>query len=187
MPFLVSFNILPNSSKLDFQICYFWYFFDPGLQPSYITPNHTNPRPFLGHFDPFCRQQYQKVNGFDLKTHIPWTDWLSWVEIYLSHPLTNLKNIILVQQTFVEPKILLTPIISEFKLITLPPFSRLSLVPIGKSQCTLKLWPIAMVWHLHIGIKLRSLEPPEVLSQIWPDLVKKLDVVTGRTNGQCSF
>ena len=31
-----------------------------------------------------------------------------------------------------------------------------------------------MVWHLHIGLKLRSLEPPEVLSQIWPDLVKKL-------------
>ena len=31
-----------------------------------------------------------------------------------------------------------------------------------------------MVWHLHIGLKLRSLEPPEVLSRIWTDLVKKL-------------
>ena len=31
-----------------------------------------------------------------------------------------------------------------------------------------------MVWHLHIGWKLRSLEPPEVLTQIWQDLVKKL-------------
>ena len=29
-----------------------------------------------------------------------------------------------------------------------------------------------MVWHLHIGFKLRSLETSEVLSQIWPDLVK---------------
>ena len=31
-----------------------------------------------------------------------------------------------------------------------------------------------MVWHLHIGLKLRSLEPPEVLSEISPDLLKKL-------------
>ena len=31
-----------------------------------------------------------------------------------------------------------------------------------------------MKWNLHIGLKLRSLEPPEVLNQIWPDLVKKL-------------
>ena len=30
-----------------------------------------------------------------------------------------------------------------------------------------------MVWHLHIRSKLRSIDPPEVLSQIWPNLVKK--------------
>ena len=30
-----------------------------------------------------------------------------------------------------------------------------------------------MVWHLHIRSKLMSLDPPEVLSQIWPNLVKK--------------
>ena len=30
-----------------------------------------------------------------------------------------------------------------------------------------------MVWHLHIGSKLRFLDPPEVLSKIWAKLVKK--------------
>ena len=30
-----------------------------------------------------------------------------------------------------------------------------------------------MVWHLHIGSKLRFLDPPEVLSKIWANLVKK--------------
>ena len=57
--------------------------------------------PFLGLFDPVFGQKYQKVNGFDLRTHIPWTNWLSWVEKYWSHPLGNSKNIILVQQTCV--------------------------------------------------------------------------------------
>ena len=54
---------------------------------------------FLGLFDQFFGQKYQKVAGFDLRTHIPWTNWLSWVEKYWSHPLANSKNIILVQQT----------------------------------------------------------------------------------------
>ena len=48
---------------------------------------------------PFLGQKYQKVNGFDLGTHIPWTNEVSWVEKYWSHPLVNSKNIISVQQT----------------------------------------------------------------------------------------
>ena len=59
--------------------------------------------PFLGLFDPVLGQKYQKVNGFDLRTHIPWTNWLSRVEKYWSHPLGNSKNIISVQQTCAGP------------------------------------------------------------------------------------
>ena len=32
-----------------------------------------------------------------------------------------------------------------------------------------------MVWHLHIGPKMSSLEPPEVLSQIWSNSVEKCE------------
>ena len=45
----------------------------------------------------FCK--YQKVNGFDLGTHIPWTNEVSWVEKCWSHSLAFSKNIILVQRT----------------------------------------------------------------------------------------
>ena len=34
-------------------------------------------------------QKYPKVNGFDLGTHIPLTNEVSWVEKYWSHPLAN--------------------------------------------------------------------------------------------------
>ena len=66
--------------------------------------NHTIPNQdiislLLGRFDPFLGQKYQQVNGFDLRTHIPWTNGLSWVKRYRSHPLTNSKNIFLVRQT----------------------------------------------------------------------------------------
>ena len=44
--------------------------------------------PFLGLFDPVFGQKYQKVNGFDLRTHIPWTNWLPWVEKYESYPIS---------------------------------------------------------------------------------------------------
>ena len=54
---------------------------------------------FLGLFDQFFGQKYQKVAGFDLRTHNRWTNWLSWVEKYWSHPLANSKNIIFVRQT----------------------------------------------------------------------------------------
>ena len=53
----------------------------------------------MGLFDPFLVQKYQKENGFDLGTHIQWTNEMSWVEKYWSHPLSNSKNIILVQRT----------------------------------------------------------------------------------------
>ena len=43
--------------------------------------------PFLGLFDPVFGQKYQKVNGFDLRTHIPWN--------------IGLKNIFFVRQTCV--------------------------------------------------------------------------------------
>ena len=69
------------------------------------TPTISNQDilgPFLGHFHPFLEQKYQKVNGFDLGTHIPLTNRLSQVEKFWSHPLGNLKNIILVQQACVE-------------------------------------------------------------------------------------
>ena len=41
-----------------------------------VIPNHTKPNqdifgPFLGLFNPFLGQKYQKVNGFDLGTHNP--------------------------------------------------------------------------------------------------------------------
>ena len=32
-----------------------------------------------------------------------------------------------------------------------------------------------MVWHLHIGPKMSSVEPPEVLSQIWSNSVEKFE------------
>ena len=57
---------------------------------------------FLGLFDHFLGQKYQKVAGFDLRTHIPWTNQLSWVEKCWSHSLGKSKNIILVQQTRVN-------------------------------------------------------------------------------------
>ena len=71
-------------------------------QPSHTKPYHTKPRhfkPIFMTFWPIFGQKYQKVNGFDLRTHIPWTNWLSWIEKYWSHLLTNSKNIISVQQT----------------------------------------------------------------------------------------
>ena len=67
--------------------------------PNPTISNQDILGPFLGNFHPFLGQKYQKANGFDLKTHIPLTDTLSWVEKYRSHPLGNSKNIILVQQT----------------------------------------------------------------------------------------
>ena len=42
--------------------------------PNPTIPNQDILGPFLGHFHPFLGQKYQKVNGFDLKTHIPLTD-----------------------------------------------------------------------------------------------------------------
>ena len=71
-------------------------------QPSHTKPYHTKPRhfkPIFGLFGLLLGQKYQKVNGFDLRTHIPWTNWVSRVEKYWSHPLGNSKNIISVQQT----------------------------------------------------------------------------------------
>ena len=67
-------------------------------------PNHDQTKPsllwcFLSRFWPFFGQKYQKVNGFDLRTHIPWQRTLSGIKKYLSHPLGNSKNIILVRQT----------------------------------------------------------------------------------------
>ena len=35
-------------------------------------PNQDILGPFLGLFDPVFGQKYQKVGGFDLRTHIPW-------------------------------------------------------------------------------------------------------------------
>ena len=76
--------------------------------------NFTIPNPTIQNQDilgpSFLGQKYQKVNGFDLKTHIPFTNRLSWVEKYWSHPLGNSKNIILVQQTCV---LLLSKIFTE--------------------------------------------------------------------------
>ena len=71
-------------------------------QPYQTKPYHTKSRHFdtiFGPFWPFFWSKYQKVNGFDLRTHIPWTNWSSKVEKYWSHPLTNSKNIFLVRQT----------------------------------------------------------------------------------------
>ena len=51
-------------------------------------------------------QKSQKVNGFDLRTHIPWADEVSWVEKYWSHPVANSKNIISVRRTALSFKIL---------------------------------------------------------------------------------
>ena len=67
--------------------------------PNPTIPNQDILGQFLGHFHPFLGQKYQKVNGYDLNTHTPLTNRLSWAEKYWSHPLGNSKNIILVQKT----------------------------------------------------------------------------------------
>ena len=77
-----------------------WFFFGSDLfisQPYHTKPYHTKPRhfrPFLGLFDQFLGQKYQKVAGFDLRTHIPWTNWLSCIlgwKILVS-PFGQFKN-----------------------------------------------------------------------------------------------
>ena len=65
--------------------------------PRYAKSYQTKPRhlrPIFRPFDPFFGQKCQKVNGFDLVTHIGYKK-------YWSHPLTNSKNIILVLRTCV--------------------------------------------------------------------------------------
>ena len=59
-------------------------------------------RPFLPVFGTKVLK-YQKVKGFDLGTHIPWTNEVSWVEKYWPHALANSKNIISVQRTCASP------------------------------------------------------------------------------------
>ena len=93
-----------KSKILDFIIALFWTFwqFFFGLNMLGLTYNHiqTMTKPshsgcFLKHFWPIFGQKYQKVNGFDLRIHIPWTRTLSGLEKYLSQHLGNSKNIIL--------------------------------------------------------------------------------------------
>ena len=85
---------------------FFWFFKDQfGSQLCQTKPYQTKPKhlgQFSGLFCPFLGQKYLKVNGFDLRTHIPWTSGLSPVQKSLSHLLTNSKNIISIRRTCVR-------------------------------------------------------------------------------------
>ncbi len=99
--FPVVWEVLWNSLQ-EAAVIYFFRSDQFRSHPSHTKPHHTKPRHFKPIFMPFWPifwQKYQKVTGFDLRTHIPWNNELSWVKKYWSQSLTNLKNIILVQQT----------------------------------------------------------------------------------------
>ena len=85
-------QFLLNSQKSDFQLCYFGQFeksfgfsHDPGSQTGQAKPNQNILGPFLGRFDLFLGQKYQKTIMTKLSEHSPsiYTYGPGWTEYIL--------------------------------------------------------------------------------------------------------
>ena len=163
-------------------------------KPNYTIPNQYIFGPFLGLFDLYFGQKYQKVNGFDLRTHIPWTNEVSWVEKYWSHPLANSKNIISVRRTcvaawrkkiFFYPQLLnqnLAPVqVTNLWSVKMPAFPAASWSLLEHRQVLSELeptqmhffqpgWPTCDYWNcnLSLAFKWSAAWPNTAPACIWP-------------------